>query len=240
MFGSEPPPVLFQITNIPTPSDDELSQLSPIDENKRDSIASTLLSITAADAGAGAGNSPLLTPRERRRPHSIASSIVSVLPHQYDTPLPSPSPFSTFPHPESTSSTRPSSSHSRHTARSSSESDIIAPASFRQRRLRAAKLSRFFGVDLQQLGPEMSSSKSRLPIPGLSRSASLSTKLDSEPRALIEYAEAPVAEGQGYKSGMDVDVKVVSRPGLFNWGSNQRDVDARDVRVKLRQMRVAH
>ncbi|KZT30333.1 hypothetical protein NEOLEDRAFT_1125842 [Neolentinus lepideus HHB14362 ss-1] len=234
LFGSEPPHDLFQTTNVNDLSDDESSQLSPITENRRDSIASTLLYITPPNSGPGSPSSSHLTPRERRRPHSIASSVISVLPHQSDAPAShTPPPFSALVESASGSGRRPSSSHSRHRA-SSSESDIAPLPSFRQRRLRAAKLTRFFGVDLQQLEPEMTSSKERLPLAGLSRSASLSTNLYREPDEMVEYLHPPESEGHE-----QVDVKVVSRPGLFGWGSNQRDVDVSDVRVKLRRMRAA-
>lgn len=255
LFGSEPPPALFQITNI-NASDDAVSQLSPITESNRDSIASTLLSINPTDIIPTTPNSPQTTPRERRRPHSIAS-IISVLPQAQPSPAPSdsflnaeltptnpprtPSLFSVPAEPGAHPGRRPSSSHSsRHTARSSSESDIILPSSsFRQRRLRAAKLSRFFGVDLQELGPDVGSSQAQVARSGLSRSTSLSAHAEVESRSREALLEPSESETHG--SGMEVDVKVVGRPGLFNWGlSQQRNVDAGDVRVKLRQMKAAH
>ncbi|KDQ63794.1 hypothetical protein JAAARDRAFT_76020 [Jaapia argillacea MUCL 33604] len=259
VFGSEPPAALIHIRNISKATPDEITgMLPPIHETKRTSATSTLLSISPTDfTPATPGNS-----RERRRPHSIASSIVSLIPPPSPnlpgnaagdittTPSPPPSPlaFRSNANTELSAppSRRPNSSHSSHYAgRSSSESEVLTSSAFRARRLRAAKLSRFFGVqahdiDVSLLHPEPLKPKPlsiRPPPP----SQFISSTNPPLPSVEQSGSQQDPPRSPMPSSKIEVDVKVVnsSRPGLFRWITNHggRDTDMSDVMVRLRQMR---
>lgn len=145
MFGADPPPELYQFS-----SSAEVPP-EPVDVPSRNSAA--LLSLPPFDMLSAQPSTPR---KSRHRSHSSMSSIYSqpsmlsgdlesVDPSQTvsSRPPPTPPPFSAYsmqPPPLPIAESQP------HAAL-----DLENSSDFRQRRLRAAKLSRFFGVTYQDI-----------------------------------------------------------------------------------------
>jgi len=195
VFGSEPPPNLFVFNK----KEDEEEDSSEVVEANRQSIA-TLLALSSVD--------PLSPLPSRLRVDSIMSIDPSISMEGMEElgPLPS-EPFSGLA--RSTSLAQPASSHS-HISRSKS---VDTSAVFRERRLRAAKLSRFFGVEYQDISSALVTTEA----PSLDK--------PSNPPPSAECNSA-------------VDVKV-SAPARF-WGLSEgrtKDAEVADVIGKLRGLK---
>ncbi|VDB86490.1 unnamed protein product [Peniophora sp. CBMAI 1063] len=106
------------------------------------------------------------------------------------------------------------------------EEDDLSPVepkeAFRQRRMRAAKLSRFFGVDLHDL------SQSLEPTPSTPRPSVATAQADPPPPKMPQ--REPSLDG--------VDVRIQAPAGKF-WSrhDHRREVDMNDVINRLREMR---
>ncbi|KAA1468678.1 hypothetical protein DENSPDRAFT_878324 [Dentipellis sp. KUC8613] len=215
LFGSEPPPALYQVstTHVETPTESQ----------NRDSIV-TILSVTHS-------KDLLSTQTAREAKHRSYSSISSISsdPSSYSSHVPpvqankgrksesdqprpsSPRPF--MPPQESSAPDSP---------RTSLAADVEDLAAFRQRRLRAAKLSRFFGVNYNALSQSGLDSQPLAPMP-------------PRPSAIADTPNRPTSPNA------DVDVRI-DEPGRF-WtlmdGRDNKSADMNDVIGRLRQMRAA-
>ncbi|THH20218.1 hypothetical protein EW146_g1083 [Bondarzewia mesenterica] len=223
VFGTEPPPSLYQ---IPTGTADA----PPTPNPQRESIA-TLLSLPS--------NEPLLSPTPHLTKRLSSSSISSVssepsmrtsiidtpslrsrksesdYARQDARPPPTPPPFSQIFRVEPA---QPAASLRR------APTDAENNATFRQRRMRAAKLSRFFGVAYHDLSESLNAD----PPPPPLHSAFSRVEDAMEPPTVTKLP------------AVEVDVKF--EPGRF-WAlmdgrhHNVREPDMNDVIGKLRQMR---
>ncbi|KAI0068461.1 hypothetical protein BV25DRAFT_1987236 [Artomyces pyxidatus] len=216
LFGSDPPPALYHVSA-------HVEQLPRTPDDRRDSIA-TLISVSSNDI------LPLPSPRpSRHRSHSSMSSVAT------EPPSPAPLP----PRPHSSKGRKSESDQPRASPNpppfaelvKAVNADVSSPrashevedsAAFRQRRLRAAKLSRFFGVAYTDLTHSLAVDPIASPMRRSADSA-------MQPSSPVQTQE--------------VDVRIQERTGF--WGRaderavERQEADMNDVIAKLRQMRAA-
>ncbi|TFY81537.1 hypothetical protein EWM64_g2471 [Hericium alpestre] len=211
MFGSDPPPDLYQVSTARTESPPPL----PPDGLNRDSLV-TILSVSRSEFLA-------VSPLDAKR-HSV--STISSTP-SFSSPEPSPAPVKEVfaPQPKNWMTDHdqdrpfaPPPIPALARASTASAQPGSLDVAFRQRRLRAAKLSRFFGVDYNDL------SQSGIAEPSLPARPSMVTVPPTRP-------DSP---------RQDVDVRV-NQSGRF-WAlldghDTLQTAEINDVIGKLRQMR---